>query len=304
MLVTLASPQNSPASALALGEGTLATSMRSSSPQPDRVDHARPFTLAYPPESSRSGKVKALVNGRSYLTKSFTASRPAPRFLRAVLRTSSAFVDRRSVYFAIQLRDGVGNVKVSTSGVAVTAILKRGTLSKSISCALGGISQASSHFMGHCASVLPEQWFDTYGSATAQVKLTHNGALVDSHDAGVISLRGKPSWHGQLASVLSAAGAFAVLPVSPVYEREQFTVSIYAHTGGFELETFGINLLIDTSRLEYMGFSQNNAFNSVVFSSGGAGNSRLSFSVVGTASSTQPSQATSALAFQNKPTNT
>ena len=44
--------------------------------------------------------------------------------------------------------------------------------------------------------------------------------------------------------------------------------------------------------------------NSVVFSSGGAGNSRLSFSVVGTASSTQPSQATSALAFQNKPTNT
>ena len=146
LLVTLAAP-NQP-TALTLGQGTLASSYYSVSPAANQVQHFRPFSLAYVPTPARSGQVEARVNGRPYLTMPLHASQPVPSHLRAILRTQSAFMDRRSVHFAIQLRDSYGNAKVSTAGVVVTATLTRGALSESAACALAGLSNEDAFFIG------------------------------------------------------------------------------------------------------------------------------------------------------------
>ena len=90
--------------------------------------------------------------------------------------------------------------------------------------------------------------------------------------------------------MLSSAGALAVLPVSPVYASEEFEVKIYAHTGGYQLETWGIELRIDSALLDYVDHTQSSFFNGVVYSSGGSTPGTLRFQAVGTRQSTLPSQ--------------
>ena len=47
------------------------------------------------------------------------AAKPQATTIRAVLRTTHAFIDRRQVRVTFQLRDAYGNVRVSTSGLSV-----------------------------------------------------------------------------------------------------------------------------------------------------------------------------------------
>ena len=79
--------------------------------------------------------------------------------------------------------------------------------------------------------------------------------MTDSSAAGSVVVHAQPWWYGRLWSVLSTVGTFITLPASPVYTSEEFSVGMYASTGGNALETYNIQVLFDVSLLEYVSFS-------------------------------------------------
>ena len=146
--------------------------------------------------------------------------------------------------------------------------------------------------MGSCSIAnLPTTWFEAAGSASVRVEVRYGSLVVaDGSAAAELTLHAKPSWFEQREEVLSSAGAFAALPVSPVFAAEEFGVEVYAHSGGYQLETWWVELLIDTSLLEYVTFAQSDLFNGVTYSPGGVDSSILRFQAVGTRSSTRAAQ--------------
>ena len=61
------------------------------------------------------------------------------------------------------------------------------------------------------------------------------------------------------------------LPVSPVYPNEQFNVYMYAHTGGYALNSMTLELFFSSTLLDYVSYSQSSHFNSAVFDSSTSG---------------------------------
>eukprot|EP00965_Chrysotila_dentata_P258066 6213087-Pleurochrysis_carterae.AAC.1 len=104
----------------------------------------------------------------------------------------------------------------------------------------------------------------------------------------------QPFWFSSPSLILSKAGSFASLPVSPIFTDEEFDVRTFAHTGGFALETWWIFLDFNTSLLEFVSFEQNNNFNGVSFTREEVEDSftRLGFNAVGTKGTTKVSDVT------------
>ena len=132
----------------------------------------------------------------------------------------------------------------------------------------------------------------------AKLTLNYNGAaiLTDVHAENELSLVAKPAWWPDCACVVScqsrptSGGMFATLRASPSYAGEKLSVTVYAHTDSYPLDSFTVLVYYDATLLSYdSGYSQNQDFNSavVVQSSDGTGSSSVAsnwivFSVVGT----------------------
>ena len=249
--------------------------------------------LSQPPPSLQSNLL-ASISGREYLRQHVAVRRHPVRSVRVVLRTRHAHVDRRTVRVALQLRDAFGNVDILTTGLKLTMVVASSPPEKTQRkrCTTANLAAARSHHLGSCLlSALPKAWFDTPGTATVRIEAQYGSAVVAIGEAGQeLTLHGKPSWFDRRDEVLVSAGAFAALPVSPVRASEDFPVEIYAHTGGHQLETWWIELHIDSTLLEFVAFSQSRFFNGVVFSEGGSSASILRFQAVGTKASASPEQ--------------
>ena len=234
----LAPRPGSPADALALGVSGSATS--------DLATHGRSFAHLSTPFPSGNGALYAALQGLEYAFAQLSAERPRAVAIRPVLGTTVAYVDRSAVRLRVLLLAADGSAQVTTSGLGLTLDVARGASRVSVSCAVADVTRAASYFLARCeVAALPSPWFAVPSLATATVTLRYKNAVVAAADAGALTLVEQPVWYGaaQLARVrpaarpLAPAGAFAAMPASPVYAGDEFAVAVYAHTGGFALET-------------------------------------------------------------------
>ena len=285
----ISAPTDSLSSVLALGNDSA-----TSTDIADGVRYQRWFGLLWQPQPSRRGELTAVVNGHEYLRAELTAAFSTATSVRAVLRTLAAFADSSRVLVSFQLRDQSGSVLVARSGLEVDIVVRFSELqAKSAHCITTGLSSPGEHYLGHCSvPTLPVSWFSAAGTASVALELRYNHQLVATSAAGTIVLHAAPSWYGREGSILSSAGALVVLPISPVYALEQFELKIYAHTGGYELETWGLELHIDPLLLEYVAHEQSDRFNGVVYSPAAAARGIHRFQAVGTRAATLPAQVT------------
>jgi len=293
----LAPRLGSPADALALGVSGSATS--------DLATHGRSFAHLSTPFPSGNGALYAALQGLECASAQLSAERPRAVAIRPVLGTTVAYVDRSAVRLRVQLLAADGSAQVTTSGLDLTLDVARGASRVSASCAVADVTRAASYFLARCeVAALPSPWFAVPSLATATVTLRYQNAVVAAADAGALTLVEQPVWYGaaQLARVrpaarpLAPAGAFAAMPVSPVYAGDVFAVAIYAHTGGFALETWWVLVDVATESLAYVSHLGSSAFKGVVFRQYPLNDThtQLSFTVVGTRATTTGAQVTAA----------
>ena len=86
------------------------------------------------------------------------------------------------------------------------------------------------------------------------------------------------------------------MPASPVYAGDDFEVNVYAHTGGYPLEAFWVTVHLQDDALSYVSHVASTLFNGVTYSQIAQNDThtRLSFSAIGTRTSTTGAQATGA----------
>ena len=277
--------------------------------------------LAALPGPSGRTTISALAQGVSLTTAQGTplrsvidAAHPQATTLRAVLRTTRVFVDRPQVEVTYQLRDAAGNVRVTMSGLSVTFTLAIETLQYNISgcIAVSCTPPSAPLYLGTCSCSVQDEpgsgTWDGLGTAVAKLTLIYNGAtiLTDVHAENELSLVAKPAWWPNGACVVNcqsrptSGGMFATLRASPSYAGEKLSVTVYAHTGSYPLDSFTILVYYDTLLLSYdSDYSQNQDYNSavVVQSSDGTGSSSVAsnwivFSVVGTTAGTSDQSVT------------
>lgn len=273
---------------LALGvEGTLSVRF-------DR--HERTFGHLYEPLPLDGGTLVATVQGVEYANSSFSAQLPRASDMRAVLGTTVAYVDRSSVRAVVQLLSSDGSVRVSDAGLSLRLNLLNGARTVTTPCSIQEVTDPAAFHLARCElESLPSAWFTSSAYADVTVTLAYDGVSVFTQEVGVLELRQHPSWYGAgLTSVLTMArpqrpaGVFAAMPTYPVYANDGFDVKVYAHTGGFALETWWILVDIRSDVLEYLSHKGSDAFNGVIFSQQPLANgtyARLSFSAVGTKAS-------------------
>eukprot|EP00966_Prymnesium_polylepis_P184602 4278580-Prymnesium_polylepis.1 len=80
---------------------------------------------------------------------------------------------------------------------------------------------------------------------------------------------------------LNGGGLLLTLPTSPVYASEAFDGFLYAHTGGFALNSMTVSLMYDRTLLEYVSYQQTSHFNGAVFE---ASDGRLAWVITGRSS--------------------
>eukprot|EP00965_Chrysotila_dentata_P146042 4824511-Pleurochrysis_carterae.AAC.1 len=212
-----------------------------------------------------------------------------------VLRTETVFVDRSIIRVALQLNDVHKNPQVSTDGLSVELVASLRGSNVKTSCNSNSFGRADHFYIQHCLiSSLPSTWFTEEDEIIVVAEVRYAGYELFASSPAVVRVVPRPSWYSSLSLVLPRAGAFATLPVCPVYKYEGFDVNIYAHTGGYALETWWILVDIDKSLLEFVSFSQNNHFNGVTFTTEEVGDdlARLGFSAVGTKGTTQAAYVT------------
>lgn len=88
-------------------------------------------------------------------------------------------------------------------------------------------------------------------------------------------------------------GMVATLSASPRYRGEELTVNVYAHAMGYALVTWGLQLSIDTSVLEYVSGAGSPLFNAAIINIDATG-STIGALAVGIKSTTTVSEVTSA----------
>ena len=239
------------------------------------------FSALFTPVAGQESELHALIQGRQYLNKHLTAARAEARYIQAILRTPVVHVDRSTVAVAYQLRDTNGNVQVETQNLAVEFTLTAST-AITLTVACDANLQKSTHYLGHCSLSVPASWYsaDIVGHGTLTVR--YASRTVATHNLeDVIQVVEAPLWYHNLDSAFNSATAFGVLPASPVYKGETFSLHIYAHTGGNALSTFWVWVTIDATAIAYHSFTQSPFHQTATLSYGGAYNEVLRFAAVG-----------------------
>eukprot|EP00965_Chrysotila_dentata_P037664 1252598-Pleurochrysis_carterae.AAC.1 len=260
----------------------------------DAAEQSRSFSQRWGLGSEANGVLQASVQGHEFLRASQQTALAPARHISAVLRTSAVYVDRREVIAAYQLRDGAGSVRVSLSGLQVVMTVSlEGESGVSTACDLSAVLDPSRYFVGTCrAPSLPQSWFVESASATVSLQLRQGAQVLESAAVAGLRIERQPSWFGALHEQLDSAAAFCVLPVRPLFALEEFEVGLYAHTGGFALDTFWVWLYFDQTKLEFLSFVQNELFQTVAQDLNPAGDA-VRFSTVGLRGSTEDSMVTS-----------
>jgi len=293
--VQLAPRPRFPAGALALGVNGSDTS--------NDILHTRSFAHLYTPFPVGTGALYAALQGFEYSSAPLTAQRPRAVSIRAVLGTTIAYVDRSAVRLRVQLLSADGSAQVDKSGLGLKLAMTGGA-TETADCQFGDLNNANGHFLARCElSAMNANSFTASSVATATLTLSYyNNQVGATVDAGALTLVEQPVWYGaaQLARVretarpLSPAGAMVTMPASPVYAGDDFTIVIYAHTGGYALETYEVWVDLRTDALAYRSHVGSTLMNGILFGERqrNATHTRLTFSVIGTKSTTSSAQVT------------
>jgi len=264
----------------------------------DLERHTRRFAHLYDPAPEVSGVLLAQLQGRDYVNATLAVQPPRASMLRAVLGTVEVYVDSSTVRLAVQLLSASGNVRVLRSGLSLQLNVVNGGQTSSTFCPTPGVPDPAAFYLVSCElESLPTGWFSASTSAEVVLVLRYDESVIVTQQVGVLQVQQQPRWFGAgLIDVLPAArpsrpaGMFVAMPASPVYAGDAFDVVVYAHTGGFALETWWALVDIRSDALEYVAHEGSPAFNGVIYSAQLLANgtfTRLSFNVVGTKAATE-----------------
>lgn len=240
------------------------------------------FAALYPPPPDTHATVSIMHTTHVLLEANITVPRYNAGAVSGVLRTSFAHADRSVVLAFYQLTDVHRNVRVSTDDLSVAITLKSSDgLRETYECSTSGLRSAATHHLGLChVPSLPDLWFADSGRVVAAELIVSYKGFVVSYGrlSGSITLHQRPAWFGSRLNASSAdgerrqralstsvainwltgafgeqnMGAYAALPVSPVFPEEVFTVDVYANTGGFPLGAFQVWITFNPTKVEYV----------------------------------------------------
>ncbi len=245
--------------------------------------YSRNFTFFVTDPAGATGSVQASVQGHAYSPASAysVAARPVSSVM-AVLRTAVLYADRSALHAAYVLRDSEGRSLVSSSGLAVlmTAAGPLGTLT-SAACT------HAANGVGDCSLTVSDGWFSSAGASqvSVEVQVFYSNVLTASGAAGNATLAASP-----VHTAVATPGLLAVLPHSPRFRTDQFSVPITAHTNpaeGFALKAWSLRLAWNTSTLELASFSSSSLYASPTTNQDDAAGT-LQVAVVGTQASHGP----------------
>ena len=203
--------------------------------------------------------------------------------VEAVLRTAIVYADRSAMHVSYALRDSDGRSLVSSSGLVVQMSVtgSSGTLTSS-PCT------HSTNGIGDCSLAVPFEWFAA--AQTSQVSILVQVFYCPSACELAASARVE---NATLAAspvhmALAEPGLLAVLPHSPRFRDDVFSVPITAHTNpsaGFALKAWSLRLAWNTSALAFISFSSSNLYATPTINRDDAAGT-LRVAVVGTQAST------------------
>ena len=227
--------------------------------------HERSFGLFVPATPGASGSVRAAVGTRTYSAagSTYSVGVPLAAALEAKTRTSVLYADRSALRVAYQLRDAVGESRVSQSQLSVSLLLRfaDGASDYVSSCSLP--AQASG--VGECASTVPSSSYGAVSrSATVEVSAQYGSGTAIIASGSTVTLQAAVS-----PSSLSAAGMLATLPQSPRFVGDEFDVAIYAHSGpaNFALVAWSLNVQYDAGVLGLVQQQFSSVFQSPTYAS-------------------------------------
>ena len=199
-----------------------------------------------------------MLHGQAFAPAStFAVSKQLASSAVAMLRTLFLYADRPELHVSIALRDSDGRSLVSSSGLTLQMKVtgSSGTLSSS-SCAPVPIVNG----VRDCSVAVPSSWFSSVGSSQVHVAVLvyYSSVLAASTDAGNATLAASP-----VHLAVAVPGLLAVLPHSPRFRDDVFSVPIMAHTNpdaGFALKAWSLRLAWNTSVLALTSFSSSSLF--------------------------------------------
>eukprot|EP00965_Chrysotila_dentata_P255919 6212379-Pleurochrysis_carterae.AAC.1 len=254
----------------------------------------RSFGSFVPPKTTATTSIKISIDGFEYERFTQSVALYNAQSIRMVLLSETVYVDRSSIRVMLQLYDEQKNPHVSINGLSVELLASLRESRVTTFCDTQSFINSNDFYIQHCdIPHLPSTWFLKEDEIIlhAHVRYADNTFLSQSTVVRVVP---EPLWYSSLSFVLSTAGSFASLPVSPKFQYEIFDVQTFAHTGGFALETWWIFVDFNTSLLEFVAFEQNKHFNGVSFTTEDVGDrlTRLGFNAVGTKGTTMVSDVT------------
>ena len=267
----------------------------------DGVSFLRSFSGLYQHAAGTSAPLSVYLQDRLHLSQQLSVPRSYPASISAVVRTASVWVDRVKVRVAYQLKDAMGSPLVSRPA-AVRMLVTLGVSSSGPHSCNTALTQSSGQlYVAYCSlNQLSSSWFEASAAGSASVTVTlrdsTNSADVDVAQ-GSLTVVQQPTWYdaglrsattgsGLTAPAdhgLSGGGIFVTLPVSPVYAGERFDVYLYAHTGGYSLNSMTLSLYYSSTLLQYVSYAQTSHFNGAVFDRSQAG--RLAWVITGRSNS-------------------
>ena len=239
------------------------------------------FKSLFPPPPGSSSVVSVMHTKHEFLATNVSVPSYEAVSSRGILRTSFAHADRSVVLGYFQLADINHNTRVSTEGLGVNLTLTTGNLQMTYPCNTSGLVSAADHYLGLChVPSLPHAWFESGAVATAELFFTYNGTEIERRPLdGSIQLHERPPWFGPKVETLGQGStrrmlsapaandwmkatfsnegekAYALLPVSPVFAGEEFTLQVFANTGSFALGSFHVWISFNPTKMEYLSHS-------------------------------------------------
>ena len=186
----------------------------------------------------------------------FTVGLPPAAVISATVRTKVLYPDRNDLRVVYQLRDAIGESRVSLEQLSVSLML---VFDDVTSFELTCNTPTSASGVGECASLLPPTMFSSMQRQASLRVIVRYGTYtpLGSAQAGSIVLRA-----ALVQSSLVSAGVVAVLPESPRFIGDFFEVEFRAHTGvpNFALVGWNVALEINSQVLDLVQVDFNSVY--------------------------------------------
>ena len=239
------------------------------------------MTRSFPPTPLTQGVVEARIQSKVYQSRTVTAQRAQVASIYAIVRTYNVWYDRVNIKISYQLKDTNGSPLVSPAGSGYSSVElvltdDANVLTRTTNCQLRQMVE-NNFYSSYCSvGTMPDSWFSSASSATVTVNVYNGATLIGSTTpTEKITFVPQPLWYSngiyrtssEVNTRPSPSGyvpatnkVFATMPISPVYENENFDVFIYTSSLTFPINAWRVQLYFDNSVVQYQGFSSSSKF--------------------------------------------